>query len=120
MHRRVEGVVVEGPGSIADVPALTRLEVPVVWALDAQTAADGSWRASGIDRFLRWRDDPHREPGWRRWLGPGRDVAGGPIAAYTEMCGLLLAFHPDGLALVVESVGSTLVLIPVDALRVRP
>lgn len=104
-----------------NAPVLAHLDVPVVWALAASDAADECWRTSGIDRFLRWRDDLHAPPAWHRWLGAGRAHVGAPVGEYTEMTGRLLSFHPDGMALVMESVGSTLVVIPVDALRVvRP
>ena len=94
--------------------AATAYDIPVVWAVDP---SDVEWRTSGVDRFLRWAPEQaywgavqRRAPDWAVGLSP--------VAAPREYRGRLLAVHPEGLGLVMEST-RMLVLLPLGALRVE-
>lgn len=90
----------------------TPIDIAVRWAVDVSDAA--TWRTSGVDRFFRWSTKSGR---WcQHWSLPPEIVV--PVERVVVFCGRLFAFHPDGVALVMETT-RMLAVLPVGALRVE-
>jgi hypothetical protein len=99
----------------------TPLDVPVTWAVRKEDA-DRGWRTAGpgVDCFLLWRDSVWCEVVWERFglgIPSGKCSVRMYLGAVQEYEGRVLAFSPDGYALVMESTRA-LVVLPVTALRV--
>lgn len=112
MLRRVHGL----HGALVNADALTQLvatpDIAVRWAVAPSDAA--RWRAAGVDCFLRWIPE---QACWCRKFHRGVFTAAWePVEGAAEYAGRLIAFHPEGTALVLTA-SRTFALIPIDALR---
>ncbi len=107
--------------SLMEGMTATPIDIPVCWAVGPSD--ERRWRTSGFDCFLRWRAEharwcfEHHQP-LRFSAQAPRAVAATwvPCDKAIEYRGRVLAFHPEGCALVMETT-RVLLTLPVAALR---